>query len=199
MSLVLDKSILAGTVGSALGIIAGVSLKNSVKHLEDQGQPVVEWLKTSSTPVGMVLFVLGWIGIGITTNLALRSSPNKLLPVPDFVLTLLLVLAIVGIVGAVMNQNLAETPNDLLMKVGFVGGWILLGLVAGQNSWSNLALTLPAALLVLASMTTILPLQRGEERLGTNWTVPKAKIVDGPGYPLFTIAWGLLALSNAMA
>jgi len=179
----MDKSVLLGTSLSALSIIGGVSLKNTYKHL---GQEAL-W----NTLLGMILFVGGWIGIGYYTVGA--NNDTSMLNKSAIVLSILL------IIGAVMYQNLADSPSMAIMLPLFIGGWLLFGLSAGLGSDTSLSMTLLASILVILSMVFILPLQRGGDLMGYSWTTPENKIVDGVGYTLFTVAWGLISLSNAMA
>jgi len=179
----MDKSVLLGTSLSALSIIGGVSLKNTYKHL---GQEAL-W----NTLLGMVLFVGGWIGIGYYTVGA--NNDTSMLNKSAIVLSILL------IIGAVMYQNLADSPSMAIMLPLFIGGWLLFGTSAGLGSDTSLGMTLLASVLVILSMVIILPLQRGGDLMGYSWTTPENKIVDGVGYTLFTVAWGLISLSNAMA
>jgi len=187
--LTLNRNSLIATAISAACITLGVNAKNSFKFLKQDGQVSMDLSQHWSTILGMILFVGGWAGIWWTTTSANSDAGGFN--------TLLITLAVVGIIAAVMVQNFAPAPIPIVMLIGFIGGWLLLGFSAGQGRNSSKLLTIPAALLVLASMTTILPLQRGDTRMGTSWTVPSAKIVDGPGYPMFMAAWALLALSNA--
>lgn len=224
MSLSLDQNRLIWTSLSALSIILGVNLKNSVKFLKKDKQPVVGWLDALSTPLGIALFVGGWFGIAYNT---IKANDDT-----GLVNQTLIGASVVGIVVGVMFQQMVSEQSPLgavkpwVMGIGFIGGWLLLGITAGLGrslsrtvmirkedgsdddddfekstlNQTSLALTLPAALLVLASMTSILPLQRGDkDLLGNTWTTPDAKIVDGPGYPMFVIAWALITLSNALS
>jgi hypothetical protein len=78
-----------------------------------------------------------------------------------------------------------QTP-PMVFPVIFALSWIILGFNAGNHLYGNQKyLGLFASFLVLLSMMQILPYQRTHN------------IIDGPGQPLFVIAWGILIMLNS--
>ena len=181
MSLVLNEEQLRMTSLSALAIVGGVVIKNTVKNLIANGKLPKKgthfWV---STLVGIVLFVGGWVGMGLNTNKATNGVNETMLWV-----------GIAGIVMAVLLQQAPDLINykapTMLMAVLFIGGWSLFGYSAAGGNEEKLWLTLPAAGLVVSAMALgILAWQRS------------ICVVDGPGFPMFMVAWGLIILSNSM-
>jgi hypothetical protein len=86
-----------------------------------------------------------------------------------------------------MKQYMVKKQNPpMVFPAIFALSWIILGLNAGNHLVGNQKyLGLFASFLVLLSMMVILPFQR------TN------NIVDGPGQPLFVIAWVILIMLNS--
>ena len=75
----------------------------------------------------------------------------------------------------------------MLLPAIFAIAWIILGFNVGSHLKNNNMkyLGLLATILVLISMMGILPFQR------------KHNIIDGPGMPLFVIAWAVIILVNS--
>jgi len=168
----LNNEKLYPTLLGALGVISGVILKNSMEQL---GTPD----NVLGKIVGPILFMVGWAQVVY----ALGFEPaTGTLPMNQN--TLMLALSAISIMVAVfmMKKLMVEgQPMQMIYPAMFAGGWGLLAYVAGNNPW-----TWSAALLVLASMMGVLPWQR------TNG------VVDGPGLPMFVIAWLLLAVNNSL-
>jgi len=177
MSLTLDANQLWGTGLSALAIASGVVTKNSVKFLIKDGKlPGDGWQFWVSTIIGMIMFIGGWIGMGLYTKEATGGVNEPWIW-----------LGVVSILVAVLLQNAPMTVPALLMGILFIGGWAVFGWAAAGGVKSKLALTLPAAGLVVSAMA-----------LGVLGWQRKNCVIDGPGYPMFMLAWGLLTLSNSL-
>jgi len=155
----------------ALLIISGVIYKNSMQQMNKPDKNI-----------GMVLFVAGWI---LFANAVARNDIN--LAFPSGSLQRLLPYASAAlVVGAVMMMKKAKNDNGDKKKMkmymaGFVIGWLLFAYSIGQNR----PMAFGSALLVFASMMYFLPKQRANA------------IVDGPGLPLFVIAWVGLIIANS--
>lgn len=166
---------------SALAIVGGVVVKNTVKNLIANGKLPKKgthfWV---STLVGIVLFVGGWVGMGWATVEATNGVNEPWIWV-----------GIAGVVSAVLLQQAPDLfgfkAPTMLMATLFIGGWSIFGYSAAGNDQNKLWLTLPAAGLVISSMALgILAWQRAN------------CVIDGPGFPMFMVAWGLLILSNSL-
>ena len=78
-----------------------------------------------------------------------------------------------------------EIPK--ILPIIFAISWLVLGFFTGEHLNNNLKfLGLLASILVLISMMVSLPFQR------------KECIVDGPGMPLFVIAWFIIIYLNSV-
>ena len=167
--MLLNNRLVLETSIASLLVIFGVVTKNS---LEQFGQPNYSIGK----PLGMLMFVLGWI---YTAYILSVDKANKLL----FVLPSAGILASVMMMKKYMVKK--QTP-PMVFPMMFVISWIILGLMVGNHLPGNMKyIGLTASLLVLLSMMKLLPFQR------------KNKVVDGPGMPLFVIAWVIIVLINA--
>ena len=165
----INTNLLIQTSIAACLVIFGVVTKNSFEQLGFPNHPI-------GKPLGMGMFIMGWIYIAYIFSI---NKPNKLA----------FILPSIGIVIAVMMMKQymvkKQTP-PMVFPVIFALSWIILGLNAGNHLVGNQKyLGLFASFLVLLSMMVILPFQR------TN------NIVDGPGQPLFVIAWVILIILNS--
>lgn len=165
----LNNRLVIETSIAALLVIFGVVTKNSFEQMGIPNHPI-------GKPLGMLLFIVGWI---YTAYILSINKPNKIL----------FVLASLGIVVAVimMKQYMdkKQTP-PMAFPIIFAISWLILGLMSGNHLSGNIKYVgLLASLLVLLSMMNILPLQR------------KHNVVDGPGLPLFVIAWVIIVFLNS--
>jgi hypothetical protein len=165
----IDTNLLIQTSIASCLVIFGVVTKNSFEQLGFPNHPI-------GKPVGMGMFVIGWIYVAYILSI---NKPNKLM----------VILPSIGIVIAVMMMKQymvkKQTP-PMVFPLIFAISWIILGLHVGNHlSGNQKYIGLFASLLVLLSMMHILPFQR------TN------NIVDGPGMPLFVIAWVIFILLNS--
>jgi hypothetical protein len=164
-----DTNLLIQTSIASCLVIFGVVTKNSFEQLGFPNHPI-------GKPVGMGMFIMGWIYVAYILSM---NKPNKLM----------FILPSVGIVIAVMMMKTymvkKQTP-PMVFPVIFALSWIILGLNVGNHlSGNQKYIGIFASLLVLLSMMKILPYQR------TN------NVVDGPGMPMFVIAWVILSILNS--
>ena len=163
-----DKRLLGISAAGSLLISVGVMIKNGMKQA---GQS-----STATKAIGTVFFILGWVIMALVTG-ASGASPTKL------ILSLLATVMIV--VGVILSNE-----SEKLKMIGgplFMIGWVLFGIVVGMGkSAIGKAMGFVAAALVLISMVVVLPKQREQ------------KVIDGPGMPMFTLAWVLISAANAM-
>ena len=165
----IDNSLLIQTSIAACLVIFGVVTKNSFEQLGFPNHPI-------GKPVGMGMFVMGWIYVAYILSI---NKPNKLM----------FILPSIGIVIAVMMMKQymvkKQTP-PMVFALIFALSWIILGFNVGNHlSGNQKYIGLFASFLVLLSMMQMLPFQR------TN------NIVDGPGMPLFVIAWVIFIILNS--
>jgi len=165
----INNNLLIQTSIAAILVIFGVVTKNSFEQLGFPNHPI-------GKPIGMGMFIIGWIYLAYILSI---NKPNKLM----------FILPSVGIVIAVMMMKQymvkKQTP-PMIFPLIFAISWIMLGLNVGNHlSGNQKYIGLFASLLVLLSMMQMLPFQR------TN------NIVDGPGMPIFVIAWGILIILNS--
>jgi len=167
--MILNDSLVLETSIAALLVIFGVVTKNTLEQLEIPNHRI-------GKPLGMLFFVLGWI---YTAYILSVGKSNKLI----------FVAASAGILASVVMMKqymMKKQPPPMILPAVFAMSWIVLGLMAGNHLDGNMKyMGLIASVLVLLSMMKILPFQR------------KNNIVDGPGMPLFVIAWVILILINS--
>ena len=165
----IDTNLLIQTSIAACLVIFGVVIKNSSEQLGFPNHPIAK-------PVGMGMFVMGWIYVAYILSI---NKPNKLM----------FILPSVGIVIAVMMMKqymVKKLTPPMVFPLIFALSWIILGLSVGNHlSGNQKYIGLFASFLVLLSMMQMLPFQR------TN------NIVDGPGMPLFVIAWVIFIILNS--
>ena len=165
----IDTNLLIQTSIAACLVIFGVVTKNSFEQLGFPNHPI-------GKPLGMGMFIMGWIYIAYILSM---NKPNKLL----------FILPSIAIVIAVMMMKtymVKKQDPPMIFPLIFAISWIILGLNVGNHlSGNQKYIGLFASLLVLVSMMKILPFQR------------KNDIVDGPGQPLFVIAWVIFIILNS--
>ena len=165
----IDTNLLIQTSIAACLVIFGVVTKNSFEQIGYPNHPI-------GKPVGMGMFVIGWI---YTAYILSINKPNKLL----------FILPSIGIVTAVMLMKpymIAKQTPPIILPLAFALSWIIIGLSVGNHlDGSHKYIGVVASLLVLVSMMRVLPYQRTHD------------IVDGPGQPMFVIAWVVLIILNS--
>jgi len=165
----IDTNLLIQTSIAAGLVIFGVVTKNSFEQLGFPNHPI-------GKPAGMGMFIMGWIYAAYILSM---NKPNKLL----------FILPSIGIVMAVMMMKQymvkKQTP-PMVFPLIFALSWIILGLGVGNHLQGNQKyIGLIASFLVLLSMMSILPYQRTHN------------VVDGPGQPLFVVAWFIFIILNS--
>ena len=154
---------------AALLVIFGVVTKNSLEQMGSPDHP-------TGKPLGMLLFALGWIYTGYILSI---NKPNKMV----FILPSLGILVAVIMMKKYMAKK--ETPPMVFPAI-FAVSWLVLGAMVGSHLPGDMKYSgLIASILVLVSMMKILPYQREKH------------IVDGPGMPLFVIAWVIIIGLNS--
>ena len=159
---------------AALLIIFGVVIKTSEHQM-----------KLPPTMIGPLMFVGGWF---MLANAVARNATNPI-GSPDQRWVPYLAAAVV--VGAVMfmqqvSKKYSADSKVMMQKarplvLAFIAGWLLFAYSFSQN----LGLTFASAGLVFLSMLYFLPKQRA------------MNVVDGPGLPLFCIAFAGLIVANS--
>lgn len=168
-------------------ILTAVILKNGGKQFaESVGVPPF----ANYGKIGMALFVAGWIGLVVATGSLADLRANMMGASMKSILIALSSAAILGaVVGMMKGKAMAQVPWWVkVLAAVFAVAWLALGHGMGSGG-SALAMRLgmAAGVCTIISMLFLLPKQRD---IG---------IVDGPGMPLFTIAWFLLAGAHAIA
>lgn len=173
----IDGTKLFTTGLSALGIISGVVLKNTSKSLDDPK-------KTKMKTLGTGLFIGGWAAMAYS----LRGTNWKSV---KSVLSFVAIIFIVVVVMTMVNTMESGEEVPMILPIVFAVSWLMLGLSVGIlqdgrfDKWSGAAGAL-ASIAVILAMLVALPWQR------------KNCIVDGPGLPAFTAAFGVIALVNSL-
>ena len=165
----LNNNLVIQTSIAALLVIFGVVVKNSLEQMKIPNHPI-------GKPLGMVLFIFGWIYTAYV--LSARKTNKMLFIVPS-----------AFIIGSViMMKKYMENKQSppMIYPLLFAISWILLGYGAGNHLSGYMKyFGILASLLVLLSMMMTLPHQR------------KNCIIDGPGMPLFVIAWIIIVFLNS--
>lgn len=189
MSLILNqKKFYLTLLGGAL-VVAGVWMKNG---LASQGG------EANMKHLGAFTFLAGWAVVAW----ALVSNGNLNLfqgiKSKKGIVALIASGIIVTSVMIMMNAKDKGQQPPKLAGIGFIVGWIMLGISVGlggavggfklnrffqnKSTWFGLL----ASLLVVVSMVKVLPSER------------KRGITDSMGMAMFTAAWGSLAVGNAL-
>jgi hypothetical protein len=164
----LNNSLVLHTSVAALMVIFGVIVKNASEQMKMPNHPVAK-------PLGMALFVLGWIYTAYVLSLYKHNKLVFIIPS----------LAILGSV-IMMKQSMSKDQSPpIIYPIVFALSWLVLGFNVGNHLPGNMKyFGLVASAFVLLSMMKMLPEQR------------KDCIVDGPGMPLFVIAWAIIVFLN---
>jgi hypothetical protein len=162
------------TLLGGLLVLSGVVTKNTSEQMEQEDSFV-------GSKLGPALFVLGWAIVAYSIALP-SNTKGYIAPIEFDQHTIQTLIAVSAIVSSVfMMKKLMDSGKKIPMMYPamFAGGWLLLGFTVGGY------LGMVSALLVIGSMMGVLPWQR------------ENCVVDGPGMPMFTIAWLLLAAGNS--
>jgi hypothetical protein len=169
--IVLNASKFVHLAIAATAIVGGVVSKNSAEQMGQPNHPVME-------PLGWILFFGGWIYLAFISGQHTSKFP-------------LYWFASAGVMASVYFMKRAmeqyQTPN-MVFPAMFVLSWLGLGWLAGMRHSGMLKYAgLISAALVIMSMMWALPEQRGR------------CIVDGPGMPMFVIAWVIYIMLSSMS
>lgn len=155
---------------SALMVIGGVIMKNSGAKLGLKDHKVVK-------PLSMFLFIGGWLYAAYALSLGRRDRLAT-------VMASLAIVASVTFMKTCMDQG--NEPGKALPGI-FALAWIVLGYAVSEHLPGTAKYYgLVASALVLHSMMVALPYER------------KQCLVDGPGMPMFVVAWGIIIVLNSM-
>jgi hypothetical protein len=164
----LNQGLVLHTSVAALLVIFGVIVKNSSEQMKMANHPIAK-------PLGMGLFILGWIYTAYVLSLYKQNKLVFIVPC----------LAIAGSVFMMKHHMAKKEPPPMVYPIIFILSWLALGFNVGNHLTGKMKyLGLLASVLVLISMLKLLPAQR------------KDCIVDGPGMPLFVIAWAIIVFLN---
>ena len=167
----LNDQLLLQTSVASLFVIFGVVTKNTMEQIKMPNHPV-------GKPLGMGLFIIGWLYLGYI--LSLYKSNKMVFILPS--------LTIIGTVMLMKAEMANPKPSNMMYIYSalFALSWIVLGLCTGSHLSGLMKYSgLIASVLVITSMMYMLPEQR------------KQCIVDGPGMPSFVIAFFILTLLNS--
>ena len=165
----LNNGLVVQTSIAALLVVFGVVTKNSFEEIGEPDHPV-------GKPLGMGMFIGGWIYCAYI--LSKGKNKKALFIVPS--------LAIAGSVMMMKKYMAQKEEPPMVFPAIFALSWIVLGVMVGNHLPGRAKYTgLIASAMVLGSMMKVLPYQREE------------KVVDGPGMPLFVIAWVILIGLNS--
>jgi len=165
----LDGNTLNLTVMGGMLVTFGVVLKNTSEQLK----------MSSDAPMamaGVAMFLTGWMITAVALSRS-KSGFNTLK-----VIVPCIVIPMVVMVMKKMYMEKGEKP-PMALPIMFAISWLVLGYFVNQN---KPLMGILAAIMVLVSMLGALPWQR------TN------NVIDGPGLPLFVIAWFLIAYTNSV-
>jgi hypothetical protein len=175
LSVALNQSkLIASSFGGVL-VIMGVVMKNSLEQLKINNE--------MGEKLGKFMFVLGWALTAYSISLKGSRISFSLKSLLATIASTLIVVA-VFMMKKLMKE---EKEMNMIYPIMFMSSWVLLGGVVGLGGDPmGYVGGLLASALVIGSMIFILPKQR---ELG---------VVDGPGMPMFTLAWVLLTCVNVM-
>lgn len=163
-----EQSVLLPSVVAAIMIVAGVVLENSLDQLN-----------MDATVLAPMLFIGGWT---LFARAVVRNRINVLTPqtMTPYIAAALIVVGVMAM-KMLKGEGGVAVP-DIVPKLMFVGGWLLLAFSIGRHPW----IAFGSALLVFGSMMYALPLQRIKG------------VVDGPGMPMFVMAWAGMVYANSL-
>lgn len=154
------------------GVLAGMLITFGVvaKNTSEQASSLPYGLKNILPVLGMIMFVGGWALEAYTLGEGKPMKDKLKFIIPS---------AVIVVVVMLMKKMMKAGKNPMPLPIIFAVSWLLLGFFV-QPMYGTLA-----AVFVLLSMLISLPWQR------------KSGVIDGPGMPLFVIAWFMLAFLNA--
>lgn len=152
---------------ASLIIQTAVILKNTTEQYKDFP------LKALGGNFAKAMFAIGWITFAMILSEKWDSR--------RYIALLGACLVIFAVFSFKMAKKAGKSPHPLVAML-FPIGWIVVtyALMYVKGKYNNLAIL--GTSMVLLSMMGLLPFQRTHN------------IVDGPGYPLFTLAWVLFSI-----
>lgn len=197
---VLDDELLYKSTFASLLIILGVVLLNTVttleKNLNLNNINDKQW-HFAGLLIGALMFMVGWVNIANVTSINRETSEATILYYSS-----LAIMVSAGAMKYMMYTKQMNMPWIPLFPATFVLSWLALGMLVGDVKIKdvmnliygnmdfneldiNKKLGLLIGPLVIGSMMVALPWQR------------EKCVADGPGMPMFVMAWGLLILLNS--
>ena len=168
----LNNNLFFHTSIAAFFIVFGVIYKNSAPHLDKKKR-----YDTIAKTSGSIFFIAGWLYM--IYSLSKGGKRNSLF----YVIPCSIIL------GSVIAKNIIKDNNkqiSIIFPILFAAGWISLGFLVSEHLPGMARyIGLIGSIFVLVSMMYALPIQR------------KKFMVDGPGMPLFVIAWFIIIVSNS--
>lgn len=181
-----DKKFMWSILGAFL-VSAGMLIKNGYHSLRFPAISI-------GYKLGPILTSLGWIVTALSIATTAKSLSLFNLQMDQHGALAMFAIGLVFWSSAQMNKYQtcdtsvdSQCPNYLI--AAYSGGYVLLALALAMQSkfkWLNTFLASIAALLMICCKLGVLPAQRLKG------------MVDGPGYTMYTAAWGLIALSNSI-
>lgn len=170
MSSMLNNSLLVQTSIASLLVIFGVVLKNSLEQAKMSNNKMLNNL-------GMLMFAFGWIYLAYILSI---GRENKVTPIVSSLAILVSVM--------MMKQYMKDKKEvPIYLPAMFSVAWLAIGYYVSSHLTGNMKyMGLLASVCVLVGMLYSLPYQR------------KNCIVDGPGMPLFVIAWAMIVYFNSL-
>ncbi len=164
---------------AALLVIAGVVMKNGSEQWTD----APDWFES----VGPVLFLVGWVYAAVVAcNGFSVPSVSEFTRMSSDRSRIWSAVALILVSVYFLKGSDLSSSMQMLSVGAFVVGWLLFGHSVGSNPLAK-QVGLLGALFVIASMVFILPWQR------------PTGYVDGPGMPMFTGGWAMVALAASLA
>jgi hypothetical protein len=180
MSIVLDSGRFTNLSVAALMIIGGVVSKNSAEQMDMPDHPFL-------MPLSWFLFFAGWIFLAYVSG---QGNNNKYY---YYVASFGVMVSVYFMKRAMAQDDIiqddiiqGEMPNMVFPGI-FVMSWLMLGYIVsakctGASRYSGLLVSV----LIIGSMMLSLPTQR------------ENCVVDGPGMPMFVVAWTMYVMLASM-
>lgn len=168
---IVDVDKLTWTSVAASIVILGIVSKNSIAQA-GWGDNVSKW-------VGGPIYIVGWILVAIALTLGKQGKTAEQAGAWICSITI----AVTAVISSVYMSKGRAPP--LAYPILFGLAWLALGWVSGTHILGRVA-GLMGAVLVVASMVFLLPLQRAYG------------VVDGPGMALIVLGWVLVVFGHSV-
>jgi hypothetical protein len=197
---VLDNNVLHETTVSSLLIIFGVVLLNTITTLEKKlnlSDGVQNGWYFSALLIGALMFIVGWINIANLTSMGKNDMEATVLYYSS-----LSIMISAGAMKYMMYTKQIKVPWISLFSMTYVLSWMSLGMLVGGITVNDVYNMLTGNYKMsnvdtnhlLGSM--IGPLVIGSTMYALPWQIDNC-VVDGPGMPMYVLAWGLLIFLNS--